>query len=294
MPARPAESPRHERVFIIFGGPQGRRGLLTRAVLCPAFRAEPRPAGSGRALFHAAAVLVCVAALLAAATVPSASVTQHMVLLEPAESQLVVRESLIVENAGDAAFADAKNGVVRVFVPDAGVSSLGVMARAPGQSSVELKPVPAGLPQVYKVDFSLPPGETRFDFSYSIPFKNPGTFSGRILHRDGAVNLVVPAGVSVKGDGLEPAGQEPQTNAAIYSLKLLNYTVELQGTGSMSAAPADQPDPGSSLDEIPPRVYGSLYPILGLSFGILALGFVLFYRMRASAPASLTNAKRRR
>jgi uncharacterized protein affecting Mg2+/Co2+ transport len=147
---------------------------------------------------------------------------------------------------------------------------------------------------VYKVDFPLPPGETRFDFSYSIPFKNPGTFSGRILHRDGAVNLVVPAGVSVKGAGVAPVGQEPQTKAAIYSLKAPNYTVELEGTGTMAATPVDQEGPGSSLDEIPPRIYGSLYPILGLSLGILALGFVLFYRMGAPAAASVPDTKRGR
>lgn len=239
-------------------------------------------------------LLICCAALLPAATAPSAGVTQHMVLLEPAEGQLVVRESLIVQNSGDAPFVDAKNGAVRVFVPDAGVSSLGVTALAQGQSAVDLKPSTTGLRHVYKVDFPLPPGETRIDFTYSIPFKNPGTFSGKILHRDGVVNLVVPAGVSVKGDGLEPVGLEPQTKAAIYSIKVPNYTVELQGTGTMAAAPADQEGPGSSLDEILPRIYGSLYPILGLALGILALGFVLFYRMGAPAPASVSNAKRGR
>jgi hypothetical protein len=239
-------------------------------------------------------LLVCCAALLPAATAPNASVTQHMVLLEPTEGQLVVRESLIVQNSGDSPFVDAKDGPVRVFVPDAGVSSLGVTALATGQSSVELKASPTGLPQVYKVDFPLPPGETRFDFAYAMPFKNPGTFSGRILHRDGAVSLVVPAGVSAKGASLEPAGQEPQTKAAIYSIKVSNYTVDLQGTGSMAAAPAGQEDTGSSLDQILPRIYGSLYPILGLSLGILALGFVLFYRMRPSAPASVPGSKRGR
>jgi hypothetical protein len=239
-------------------------------------------------------VVAAWAALLPAATAPSAGVTQHMVLLEPAENQLVVRESLIVQNGGNAPFVDAKNGPVQVFVPDAGVSSLTVTVLAQGQPAVALKPSATGLRQVYKVDFPLPPGETRFDFNYSIPFKNPGTFSGKILHRDGAVNLVVPAGVSVKGDGLEPAGQEPQTKAAIYEIKVPNYTVELQGTGTMAAAPADQEGPSSSLDEILPRVYGSLYPILGLSLGILALGFVMFYRMSAPAPANAPDAKRGR
>jgi hypothetical protein len=253
---------------------------------------------SSRLCVRSVAVLgmaTALATLLPAATAPSASVTQHMVLLEPIEGQLVVRESLIVQNSGDTLLADAKNGAVQVFVPDAGVSSLSVTAPARGQSAVDLKASPTGLRQVYKVDFPLPPGETRFDFSYSIPFKDPGTFSGRILHRGGAVNLVVPAGVSVKGDGLEPVGQEPQTKAAIYSLKAPNYTVELQGTGTMAAtAPADQEGPGSSLDEIQPRIYDRLYAILGLSFGVLALGFVLFYRMGAPAPASVPSTKRGR
>ena len=160
-------------------------------------------------------LLLCCAALLPAATAPSAGVTQHMVLLEPTEGQLVVRESFIVQNSGDSPFVDAKNGTVRVFVPDAGVSSLLVTAMAQGQAAVNLKPSPTGLGQVYKVDFPVPPGETRFDFSYSMPFKNPGKFSGKVLHRDGAVNLVVPAGVSLKGDGVEPIGMEPQTNSRV-------------------------------------------------------------------------------
>jgi hypothetical protein len=240
-------------------------------------------------------LLLCCAALLPAATAPSAGVTQHMVLLEPTEGQLVVRESFIVQNSGDSPFVDAKNGTVRVFVPDAGVSSLLVTAMAQGQAAVNLKPSPTGLGQVYKVDFPVPPGETRFDFSYSMPFKNPGKFSGKVLHRDGAVNLVVPAGVSLKGDGVEPIGMEPQTKAGIYAIKVPNYTVELQGTGTMAAAaPAEPEGPGSSLDEIPPRIYGSLYPILGLSLGILALGFVLFYRMGAPAPVSVPQSKRGR
>lgn len=238
-------------------------------------------------------LLLCCAALLPAATAPSAGVTQHMVLLEPAEGQLLVRESLIVQNGGTAPFVDARNGPVQVFVPDAGASSLTVTALAQGRPAVALKPSATGLRQVYKVDFPLPPGETRFDFSYSIPFRNPGSFAGKILHRDGAVNLVVPAGVSVKGDGLVPAGQEPQTKAAIYEIKGPNYTVELQGTGTMAAAPAEE-GPGSSLDEIQPRIYDSLYAILGLSLGVLALGFVLFYRMGAPAPVSVPSTKRGR
>jgi hypothetical protein len=36
MPARPAESPRHERVFIIFGGPQGHGDSPEDAVSCSA------------------------------------------------------------------------------------------------------------------------------------------------------------------------------------------------------------------------------------------------------------------
>jgi len=126
---------------------------------------------------------------------------------------------------------------------------------------------------VYKVDVPIQPGETRFDISYAVPLSIPGVFSGKVLEEEGRLWLVTPQGVTLKGDGLQPPRQDPTTRAFIYEVQGREYKVELE------AAPAGGgEETGPSLDQVLPRIYGSVYPILGLTFGVLALGFVLLYR----------------
>lgn len=214
-----------------------------------------------------------------AASSPTPRVSQHMVLLQPMENQLVVRESLIVTNAGTSEFRDPVNGAVRIFVAQGGIETLGVAVIPPGGSPAEQKAVWTGQAGIYKVDYALPPGETRFDFSYSVPFQVPGSFSSRILHDGGAVNLVVPPGVSASGEGIEFLGVEPRSQFNIYLVKSASYTVQLQGAPAASSTGGED---RSTLDQILPRIYEGVYPILGFTFGILALGFILFLRRSAA------------
>jgi len=222
------------------------------------------------------------AALWGASAAPAPRVSQHMVLLQPLEDQLVVRESLIVTNAGTTEFRDPVQGAVRIYVPAGAAETLGVSVIPPGGSPTEQKAVRTGQAGVYKVDYALPPGDTRFDFSYSAPFKAPGAFSSRILHSGGAVNLVVPPGVTASGEGIEFLGVEPRNRFNIYSLKTGPYTVQLQGAPAM---PTGGGEDRSTLDQILPRIYDGAYPIVGLTFAVLGLGFILLYR-RSSAPGS--------
>jgi hypothetical protein len=48
------------------------------------------------------------------------------------------------------------------------------------------------------------------------------------------------------------------------------------------------------MDQILPRVHNNAVMIVGLAFGILALGFVLLYRAKAEEPASPKEANERR
>ena len=63
-----------------------------------------------------------------------------------------------------------------------------------------------------------------------------------------------------------------------------DYLAFRPAAGSSSSGGAE--DPGSGLNEILPRVYGSVYAIVGLAFVILALGFVLLYRKKAPVSAT--------
>ena len=60
------------------------------------------------------------------------------------------------------------------------------------------------------------------------------TFSSKILHTEGASDLVAPQGVTLKSDDIELAGQEPTTQASIYRIKTANFKVEVEGTGSLT------------------------------------------------------------
>jgi hypothetical protein len=134
---------------------------------------------------------------------------------------------------------------------------------------------------VYKLDYPIKPGETRFDLNYTVPVVSPQTFSSKILHTEGASDLVAPNGVTLKGDDIELAGQEPKTQASIYRIKNANFKVEVDGTGSLQpeASAASEEDNGSpSLQEVKPRIYDRLYWILGMAFAVLGLGSVLLYR----------------
>ncbi len=216
----------------------------------------------------------------------AARVTQNMVLLEPTQNQLFVTENVVFQNDGKLTYNDPKNGTVRVFVPPPAQGKIQVSATAPGGLPVQRSAEKTGEANVFKVDFPVKPGETRIDISYSMPLTAPGLFSGRAMQRDGPTRLVVPAGVTLKGDGLEPLGREPQTQASIFGVKGREYKVEISGAGTLRAAQeAAEEESGPSLDQILPKVYNRMYWIVGLGLAILLLGFVVLYRAGSTAPA---------
>jgi hypothetical protein len=227
-------------------------------------------------------VLACLlAAMLSAAAAPGIKVLEHVVMLEPGQNQLVIRESMLLRNDGKLPYSDPNHAVVRFYVPDSALKPPTASVAAPNAAPVEQPVVKTRDRNVYKVDVPVQPGETRFDLNYAVPFSSPGVFSGKVLDQEGRVWLVAPQGVTLKGDGLQSPRQDPNTRASLYEVKGREYKVELE-----AAAAGGEPDSGPSLDQILPRIYGSVYPILGLAFGILALGFVLLYRMSAAAPRS--------
>lgn len=212
-----------------------------------------------------ATVLACLLAVMLQAAA-GVKVLEHVVWLEPVQNELVIRESIILRNDGKPA-----HRTVRFYVPDSALRPPAVSATAPNAAPVEQPAVKTRERNVYKADVPIQPGETRFDISYVVPFSSTGVFSGKVLEEEGRVWLVTPQGVTLKGDGLQPPRQDPTTRAFIYEVKGREYKVELE------AAAAEQEN-GPSLDQILPRIYGSVYPILGLTLGVLALGFVLLYR----------------
>lgn len=210
----------------------------------------------------------------------TAKITQHIVLLEPAGSQLAVSETFFLNNAGNVTWHNPESGTLRFFVPGAGKDSLRIMATAPQGMPVQRAAEPARQAGVYKLNFPIKPGETRIDVTYAMAFTAPGPFSGRTLAEGVPTRIVVPNGVTLTGEGLTSLGNEPSTQAAIFEARAQAFQVNIEGAGALRAAASEDAgdEGGPSMQEILPRVYDRLALVLAPALLALGLGFILLYR----------------
>lgn len=220
-----------------------------------------------------------------------APVEQHFIVLQPGATDMTVSEGILYQDKGKTTFNDPVNGTCRFYLPPEAKGKVTVTVNAPGGMPIQRPAEKTKEPNVYKVDYPLRPGETRFDLNYTVPVGTPTTFSTKILHSEGASDLVVPNGVTLKGDDIELAGTEPKTQASIYRIKAASFKVEVDGTGSLQQAEASSSPQGGeddnsgmpTIQEVKPRIYERLYWILGMSFAILGLGAVLLSRHRTQS-----------
>jgi hypothetical protein len=219
----------------------------------------------------------------------TAHVSQHMFLLQPNDKGIAVNETLLLRNDTKTAYSNPAKGDLDFYLPPGAGGSVQVTVTAPDGLPVPRDAEKAAGKDVYKVNYPLKPGETRFDLAYTLPeTANPRVFASKLVQKEGATRIVVPNGVTIEGDGLTPLGQEPSTQANIYDIKGDAFTVKLEGSGTLAAGDgsSDNDDSGApKITEVRPYLYTNLYPILGLSFAILALGFVVMYRARPSDSA---------
>ena len=215
-----------------------------------------------------------------------AKVDKHMILFEPSAGLVAVSETYLFKNDGKTSWNDPDTGTLKFFLP-AGASKPKVDATAPGGMPLGAPVNKTGKPDVLAVDFAIKPGETRIDVAYTVPYNEGADLAGKIVTKDENTYLIVPNGVTLKGDGLNDLGAEPRTQAHIFGLSGAAYKVQL--TGAAAAAPAEAAagdaaeDSGPRIEQIMPRVNSRKVPILVVALGILALGFALLYRARPAA-----------
>ena len=212
----------------------------------------------------------------------SAKVSKHMILFEPSAGQVAVSETYLFQNQGKTAWNDPDVGTLKFFLP-AGASKPQVNATAPGGMPIGAPVNKTAKADVLAVDFAIKPGDTRIDVNYSVPYTEGADLAGKVVSKDENTYLIVPNGITLKGDGLNDLGAEPRTQAHIFGLSGATYKVQL--AGAVAAAPADaaggdQPadDSGPVIQEIMPRVNTQTVSILIVALGILGLGFALLYR----------------
>jgi hypothetical protein len=212
----------------------------------------------------------------------TAKVAQHFIVLQPGEKEMTVSEGLLYVGDPNLTFNDPVNGSVRFYVPPEAMGLTSVTVNPAGGMPIQRPALKTKDPNIYKVDYPVRPGETRFDINYTVPTTNPMTFAGKEIHPEASSNLVVPSGVTAKSDDLQLVGQEPKTQASIYRIKNASFKVEVDGIGSLQQSEGSADDSGQpQVQEVKPRIYESLYWILGMAFAILGLGSVLLARNAA-------------
>ncbi len=213
-----------------------------------------------------------------------AKVSQHMILIEPSANALDISETFLIENETKTTFQDPSKGSIQFYLPEAADGKVSVTINSPGGMPIQRPAEKTKEKNVYKIEYPVKPGESRFDVSYSLPPTT--TFTSKILHGEGVTRLVTPASVTLEGEGVESLGQEPQTRAHIYGAGDAGYTVQISGTGSLrspEAASVEGEDPGEpQIEEKSARIYTRMYYVLGLALAILGLGGVLLYRKSAA------------
>lgn len=211
-----------------------------------------------------------------------AKVAKHMILFEPGDGQVAVSETYLFKNEGKTAWNDPDSGTLKFFLP-AGASKPKVDATAPGGMPLGAPVNKTSKPDVFAVDFAIKPGDTRIDVAYTMPYTEGADLAGKVVSKDENTYLIVPNGVTMKGEGLNDLGAEPRTQAHIFGLTAAAYKVQLTGA-VVAAAPAEAAggeqadDAGPRVEEILPRVNAKTVSILLVALGILGLGFALLYR----------------
>jgi len=219
-------------------------------------------------------------------TQPAASkLSQHIFVFEPGDAELRVSETFLLSNPTLTTYQDAAKGSLQVFVPGPAREGLMATVEAPGGMPIRRPLQKTAQANVYKVDYPVKPGDTRFDVVYTLPPTEK--FATKLMRTDGPTRLAVPGTVMLAGKNIQDLGQEPQTQARLYEVTGASFEANITGTGTLHTDEPDDAGGGRAkkdddgapqIQEVPARIYTRLPWVLGLVFGMLALGGAYLFR----------------
>jgi hypothetical protein len=208
----------------------------------------------------------------------------HLIMIEPSPTSLEISETFLIRNESTVTFEDPSNGTAQFYPPKGAGDKVQVSVTPPTQMTIQRQAVKAAKPGAFKIDYPARPGETRFDMHYTLPASD--TFSAKVVQGDRPTMVVTPASVHLTGNGIKEAGVESDVQARLFEVPGTSFEVKIEGTGSIrerQSKEAPEEDTGQpKTTEILARIYDKMYWVLGLTFGILALGGTLLYRKGAA------------
>jgi hypothetical protein len=220
---------------------------------------------------------------------------QHLIVVEPGADGIRLSETFLVQNSGKTTFMDPLKGSIQFYLPKEAQASTKVIISPPNNIGISITRAPEKTAQadVFKAAYAIKPGQTEFDVAYVLP--PAAKFTGHNL--GSGPEIIVSAesvklsGGDLKDDGIKQLGQGGP-RAHVYEVLAkagASYEVSVEGTGALQTAqdagPSEEDEDGGSPKPRAgqARIYERLPWVLGLAFGILALGGTLLYRRSAAS-----------
>ena len=214
---------------------------------------------------------------------------QQIFFLEPGQSHLVVSESYVLKNETQRTYRDPSRGSLQFYLPPEAKGIVQVSFIGPDQRPRLSEAKRTGQADTFRVDDAVPPGESRVDLSYVVPYDaGSGVFRARTQGEPGRSRVVVPQSVVLAADELVSLGVEPRTKAQIFGINGENVAIRVSGSGAI----AEAAEPTSSEADNSPRIRATapaLHDNLPLitAAGALAMIFalvLLYRRPQSGAP----------
>ncbi len=187
-------------------------------------------------------------------------ISQHVMLIEPTGGTMVVSENYMFENDGKTTWNNPETGTLQFALPEAAGGKVEVNVLAPGGLPIRRAADPAGKPNTFKVDFPIKPGESEIRMEWQMPFTSPGVFEDAILAKGAPdLKLLAPVGVTLTGEGITALGKEPTTGATIYNVPGAQFSLNVEGSGTLktaAAADGDEDNGSPKVSENMPQLYG--------------------------------------
>ncbi len=131
----------------------------------------------------------------------AAKVSKHMMLFEPTGGQMTVNETFLFENNGKTTWNDPDERHAALLPARSGQRQRAGQGHRAGRHARSGRAADkTAKPDIYKVDFPVKPGETRFDLTYTVPYTEGAPYDGKIVTKDENTYLIVPNGVTLEGD----------------------------------------------------------------------------------------------
>ncbi len=221
---------------------------------------------------------------------------QHLIVVEPGTDGIRLSETFLIQNSGKTTFMDPAKGSIQFYLPKGAQESTKVTISPPNNIGISITRAPEKTAQadVFKIGYPIKPGQTEIDVAYVLP--PSAKFTGHNLGSSGpeiivSAESVKLSGTDLKDDGIKQLGQGGP-RARVYEVLAkagASYEVSVEGTGALQTAqeagPSDEDEDGGSPKPRAgqARIYERLPWVLGLAFGILALGGTLLYRRSAAS-----------